>query len=104
MIYLILSLALSLVALFFLTRSLIKKTSIISNLNADKTALKKYISDMEAQIADTQRVREELKNGAPADRFAHSLDVLRHASGDGSADKDSLADAPASSSKRKTVR
>ena len=103
MIYLILSLALCLVALFFLTRSLIKKNSIISNLTADKTALKKYISDMEAQIADTQLVREALENGAPADRFAHSLDVLRHASG-GAADKNSVADAKASPGKRNPVR
>jgi len=106
MIYLILSLILSLVSVFFLARSLIKKNSIISNLTADKIALKKYISETEAQIADTQRMREELKNGAPADRFAHSLDVLRDATGNsaGGADKDSVADAPASSSKRKTVR
>jgi len=103
MIYLILSLALCLVALFFLTRSLIKKTSIISNLTVDKTALKKYISETEAQIADTQRVRDALKNGDPADRFAHSLDVLRDATGN-RADKDSVADAKASPGKRKTVR
>jgi hypothetical protein len=106
MIYLILSFVALAFSVFILARSLIKKNSIISNLTADKIALKKYISETEAQIADTQRVRDALKNGDPADRFAHSLDVLRDATGNsaGGADKDSVADAPASSSKRKTVR
>jgi hypothetical protein len=103
MIYLILSLVALVAISLLLTRSLIKKNSIISNLTADKIALKKYISETEAQIADTQRMREELKNGAPADRFAHSLDVLRHAASDGTANKDSVADTQASAGKRKSV-
>ena len=103
MIYLILSLVALAALSLILTRSLIKKNSIISNLTADKSALKKYISDVEAQIADTQRVRDALKNGDPADRFAHSLDVLRDATGAGD-DKDSVADTKASAVKRNPVR
>jgi len=103
MIYLILSLIALAVAVFLLASALIKKNSIISNLNEDKNALKKYISDVEAQIADTQRVRDALKNGDPADRFAHSLDVLRDAA-DAGTDKDSVADTKASAGKRNPVR
>ena len=106
MIYLILSLIALAFSVFLLASALIKKNSIISNLNEDKNALKKYISDVEAQIADTQRVRDALKNGDPADRFAHSLDVLRDATGNsaGGADKDSVADTKAGAGKRKSIR
>jgi len=106
MIYLILSLIALAFSVFLLASALIKKNSIISNLNEDKNALKKYISDVEAQIADTQRVRDALKNGDPADRFAHSLDVLRDATGNSArgADKNSVADTKASAVKRHPVR
>jgi hypothetical protein len=104
MIYLILAIAILVFSVFLLACTLIKKNSIISNLTADKTALKKYISDVEAQIADSQKVRDELTTGAPADRFAHSLDVMRHAAGNTTGNKNSVADTTAASGERKPLK